>query len=312
MKKTIALVSSLLIAGSAFAMSAYAEDDTSVTAYVTIADANGELALVQEPITVTDIDEDGALTINDALYIAHEENYEGGAEAGYAASVTQYGLGLDKLWGTQNGGSYGYYVNNTAASGLADALSDGDYVNAFVYTDLTAWSDSYSFFDKNTADVTQGDELTLTLSRAAYDENWAPVTLPVEGAVISINGEDTEYVTDADGNVTVKIETAGENLISASSDSLTLVPPVCVVNAAEDPESTTTTTTAVITTTRIITEPILTTTTTTTSTAATTTTTKPADNSPKTGDKGMGLLAVAAGVFAVTAAFTLRRRNDED
>ena len=106
MKKTIAFVASLLIAGSAMGMTAFAEaNDTvsSVKTYVTIADKEKNTPLVQKEVTVTDIDEDGKLTINDALYIAHEENFEGGAEAGYKTATTEYGLTLKVLWGTDNG-----------------------------------------------------------------------------------------------------------------------------------------------------------------------------------------------------------------
>ena len=129
----------------------------------------------------------------------------------------------------ENGGSYGYYVNNTAAMSLADPVADGDFINAFVYTDLTGWSDVYCFFDAET--VAPG-EVTLTLSAAGYDENWAPVTSPLAGAVITVNGEKTESVTDENGQVTLTVE-AGD-VISAVAEDATLVPPCCV---AEDAQS---------------------------------------------------------------------------
>ena len=69
---------------------ATSEAATDVTVLVTIADANGDLVLAMEPVTVIDIDEDGLLTINDALYCAHEEAYEGGAAAGYASAMSDY------------------------------------------------------------------------------------------------------------------------------------------------------------------------------------------------------------------------------
>ena len=136
MKKTIAFVASLLIAGSAMGMTAFAEENdkvSSVKTYVTIADKEKNTPLVQKEVTVTDIDEDGKLTINDALYIAHEENFEGGAEAGYKTATTEYGLTLKVLWGTDNGNGYGYYVNNKSAWSLADEVTDGDYINAFIF-----------------------------------------------------------------------------------------------------------------------------------------------------------------------------------
>ena len=131
----------------------------------------------------------------------------------------------------ENGGSYGYYVNNEAAMGLADPLEDGDFVNAFVYTDTAAFSDTYAFFDE--FDALAG-EVTLTLYAAGYDANWAPVTNPVAGAVITVNGEKTEAVTDENGKATLTVQ-AGD-VVSAVSDSQTLVPPCCVILAVEDLE----------------------------------------------------------------------------
>lgn len=234
MKKLIAAVSAIALTFSA-AFTAFAADTADV--YVTISDGTGALPVAQEKITVTDIDADGALTINDVLYVAHEEKFDGGAEAGYASAETDYGLSLSKLWGIENGGSYGYCVNNVSAMSLRDGVADGDYVNAFVYSDLTAWSDVYSFFNVNSTEASVGDELSLTLSYAGYDADWNPVTLPVSGAVITINGEKTDFTTDENGNVTIKLDEAGECVISAVSDAQTLVPPVCKVTVASAPEA---------------------------------------------------------------------------
>lgn len=199
------------------------------TVYVTIADGQGQLVMVNAAIDVTDVDADGALTINDALYAAHEAAYEGGAEAGYAAADAGYGLSISKLWGEENGGSYGYYLNDVSAYSLLDPVADGDYLNAFVYTDLEAWSDVYCAFDCRTVEMEAGAEVGLTLNMMTFDENWNPVSLPVEGAILTIDGEDSEVVTDAEGKAQFTIEAAGEYLISARSDSAILVPPVCIV-----------------------------------------------------------------------------------
>ena len=226
MKKLLTLAASLLLAGTC-SISAMAAN-----VYVTISDANGDLALAQKAVEVTDADGDGALTINDALTAAHDDNYEGGAAAGYGSGMTDYGLSMNKLWGTENGGSYGYYVNNASAWSLTDPVAEGDYVNAFVYTDLTAWSDTYCFFDVQKVDAVVGNTVTLTLSAAGYDANYNPITVPVEGAVITINGEATSYKTDANGSVAVKLDKAGTQVISAVSDTMTLVPPVCTASVS--------------------------------------------------------------------------------
>ncbi|MBQ3760751.1 MAG: hypothetical protein II875_01920 [Clostridia bacterium] len=219
MKKLTVL---MLCAALLCALFAACAEETPVV-YVTISD--GSLVLAECPIALSDADADGALTINDALYLAHEFAYDGGAEAGYLSAYGDWGLSLAKLWGVENGGSYGYYVNDTMSYGLTDPVTNGDRVYAYVYTDLVGWSDAYSFFDQ--AAVSAGN-VTLKLSMVTFDENFMPVSVPVEGAVIVIDGEKTEFVTDAEGNVSFNLPD-GAKLISAVSDSLNLVPPVCVV-----------------------------------------------------------------------------------
>lgn len=224
MKKLFTLI---LTAAMLFALAApvFAEDGDTVV-YVSI--ANGDLMLAYEPITVTDADGDGVLTVNDALISAHDAKYEGGAEAGYSSANSDYGLSLYKLWGIENGGSYGYFVNNASAMSLLDPVKNGDHVYAYVYTDLVAYSDTYSYFDAEFTD----EGLSLTLNYSGYDANWMPVTAPVAGAVITIDGVATEYVTDENGKVTLPTDVIFVDKIltvSAKSDAMTLVPPVHTV-----------------------------------------------------------------------------------
>ena len=237
MKKVLSLTMTIMLLLAMLCIPSVADANVpveSVTAYVTISDKDGNLVLQQEAISVTDIDRDGKLTINDALYLAHEAKYEGGAEAGYASSVGQYGRSIDKLWGTANGGAYGYYLNHISCSNLDTELTDGGYVNAFVYTDLNTWSDQYSYFDINTATIEKNGTLTLTLKYAGYDDQWNPVVLPVAGATILLNGTETAYKTDADGKVTVTLDQVGALVVSAKSATMTLVPPVCKVMVTGD------------------------------------------------------------------------------
>ncbi len=200
-----------------------------VTVYVTICD--GDVKLAQTAVKVADIDEDGALTINDALYLAHEAEFKGGAAAGYGSANSTWGLSLTKLWGVENGGSYGYYVNNVSAMGLADPIKNGDYINAFVYTDTVGFSDKYTFFDVYTVEDYNGKDVTLTLSGAGYDANWNPVTVQIADATVTVDGKKTTYKTDANGKVTLKVDKKGSHVISAVSDTETLVPAVCVISA---------------------------------------------------------------------------------
>ncbi len=234
MKKLMSVLLAAVLLTGILGMSVSAEQ-TADTAevYVTVADGSGSLVLTLKRVTVSDIDADGALTVNDALYAAHEAAFEGGAAAGYASAKSDFGLSLTRLWGVENGGSYGYAVNSALCSSLADPVKDGDSVYAYIYRDLTAWSDKYSYFDIEQTTAAVGDSITLTLTYTGFDpDTYAPFTAPVEGAKITVNGKECGAVTDKDGRATVKIENVGTSTVSAVSDSMTLVPPVCLVSAS--------------------------------------------------------------------------------
>lgn len=238
MKKLLSAALAVCLLFSVFCLTVFAEESSNKSAnvFVTISD-KGALAVAYEKITVTDIDNDGTLTINDALYCAHETKYNGGAAAGYSSAMSAYGLSIVKLWNDESG-NFGYYLNDASAWSLTDAVNEGDYVCAFVYKNAD-FSDKYSFFDKNTVSCDQNDEISLTLKYAGYDEQWNPVVLPLANATITVNGVATEYKTDAEGKVTVKVSESGNVVISATSETDTLVPPVCMATVeADEPEVT--------------------------------------------------------------------------
>ncbi len=226
MKKTIAILISVLLLAATLSSFVFAENEP-VKAFVTISNGKGEIVVAYAEVEVTDADNDGQITVYDALFAAHEKHYQGGADAGFAAVNSEYGLSISKLWGEENGVSYGYFLNDTACMSLADPVKTGDSLYAYVYTDLTAWSDTYSYFDLSTKQGKVGESFTLTLSCSGYDANWSPVVLPVSGAVITVDGKETEIVTDEEGKATLTIE-EGTHQISARSDTMTLVPPLCL------------------------------------------------------------------------------------
>lgn len=210
-----------LIAAMLFVTAAAAE-----TAYVSITTGDGSIPLARQAVELTDADGDQTISINDALVIAHDLYFEGGAAEGFISEDQGYGLSMYMLWGEDNGGSYGYYVNNASSFSLLDPINEGDHVKAYSYMDLSAWSDTYCYFDR---EETAAGEIELTLTALVLDANWMPVPTPVEGAVITVDGADTGFVTDADGRAIVTVE-SGAKLISARSDAMVLVPPVCIVN----------------------------------------------------------------------------------
>lgn len=209
-----------------------ASAEAAPTVYVSISTDTGALVLAYVPVALTDADGDGALTICDALMLAHAAHHPEGAEA-FLAEQTEWGLSLYKLWGVENGGSYGYMLNDASTWSLVDPVKDGDHVKAYVYTDVTTFSDTYAYFTAPVAAAAVNTEITLTLNAAGYDANWAPVTLPVAGAVLTVNGEKTEIVTDENGNAVLTLAEAGTYTVSAVSETMTLVPPVCIVTVTE-------------------------------------------------------------------------------
>lgn len=223
MKRIFALLSVITMLFCLFTICPSAE---TAKAYVTIADQNGKLVLAYEEITLSDTDNDGSLTVNDALYIAHQEHYKGGAENGYASAETDFGLSLTKLWGVSDI-SFGYYHNNASCMSLKDPVEDGSHITAFAYTDTETFSDTYTFFDIYTISAKVNEEIDLTLLGVGFNEKFETVISPIENAVITVNGESTEYKTNSDGKVTVKVDKGGEHIISAKSESQTIVAPVC-------------------------------------------------------------------------------------
>lgn len=227
MKKTFSILLAALLCCCTL-IPAFAAD--SINAVVTISDGSASPALACADVTVTDKDADGALTIYDALYCAHEQYYKDGA-AGFRSTATEYGASLSKLWGKENGYDYGYYVNDDSAWNLTDPVKDGDYVAAFLYTDRKNFSDAYSFFDVKTASVKEGETVTLTLSKLAYmPPEWNLAKGAVADATILIDGKETAYKTDENGKVTVTFDNAGEHVVSAKAADGIIVPPACKVN----------------------------------------------------------------------------------
>ncbi len=231
MKKSKALSALCIIAAiclmtNVFALFAFAAE-SGVKVKVTLS-SEGVLAVCNAKILVTDVDGDGSLTVNDALVITHTELYPTGSD-GYENQTTQWGLSIKKLWGVENGGSYGYYINNNSAWSLTDVLNEGDALYAFSYKDAQYYSDLFSYFDKTSVDATAGESFEVVLSESAYDENWNPVQKPVEGAVITIDGVETAFVTDSEGKATVTVEDENRHIVSAKFDGHTITPPALTV-----------------------------------------------------------------------------------
>lgn len=213
------------------ALPSFAAGAEDIEVYVSITDGENKLAYAK--VKVTDRNQDGIHSIDEALYDTHVSFYEGGATAGYQTAASEFGCSLVKLWGKENGMSFGYYVNDLSAMSLDDPVKAKDHIHAFAYTDTVGFSDTYSYFDKPSYHIINDESITLTLKAVSFDAEWNPVSVPVKNAYITFNGEKTEFKTDKEGKVTIPFQEGGQFLVGAVSDSMTLVPPVCVVNVKD-------------------------------------------------------------------------------
>lgn len=244
MKKIIALVLSVLLVLSVSMLFVSADEaKNGIDVHVTIIDEKSEFAVAYKTVTVTDIDGDNTLTVNDALYAAHEQFYEGGAAAGYGTETTKWGLSMTKLWGVANGGSYGYLVNNAFAWSMTDPVKADDYVVAFIYTDTKNFSDVYTYFETQYIEeksTTIGVELTMM--KTGFDAEGKPYTEPVSGAEITLDGKANKVVTDAEGKASFlygKADPNGfEKLVSAEVKDMRIVPPICILKSTGDGQAT--------------------------------------------------------------------------
>ena len=227
MKKFLSLLLTLAMLVS---LTAFAQEAPSV--YVSISDDAGNLVLAYAAVALTDVDGDGSLTICDALMAAHAAYHPDGAEA-FLAEKSEWGLSLYRLWGVENGGSYGYVLNDVSARSLVDPVQPGDHVKAYVYTDLMNYSDTYAYFTAPVAAAAVNAEVALVLCASGYDASWNPVTLAVAEAVLTVNGEKMAVITDENGQAVLTFDAAGTYTVSAVSESMTLVPPVCIVTVTE-------------------------------------------------------------------------------
>lgn len=206
--------------------------DAEPTVFVSISDDAGALVLAYAPVALADRDGDGVLSVCDALAEAHAVYCPLGAE-GFVAEKTEWGASLYRLWGVENGGSYGYMLNDASAWSLLDPVRPGDHIKAYAFADLMNFSDTYAFFAAPAADAAVHAELPLTLQAAGYDEAWNPVTMPVAGAVLTVNGEKTDAVTNEDGLALLRLTQPGVYTVSAVKEEMPLVPPVCIVTVTE-------------------------------------------------------------------------------
>ena len=223
--------------------SAEGEEEKVQNAVVKVSIAKeGLIALDLEQVIVDDVDNDGKLTVYDALYHTHGKFYTDAngkaadkVEDVFATTETEHGLFITKLWGVENGGSYGYTVNDQFANSLKDEIKDGDRIYAYAYKDTEKYTDLYTYFDVTEAETRVGEPITLTLKSLSFDEKYNTVEKPVKGVKIICPEAAKEYgVTDENGVAEITPEAKGEFLIAASSSDQIIVPALMHLTVKED------------------------------------------------------------------------------
>ena len=247
-KRILSLLLSLVMLLGMTVLPSYAEAENAITAYLNVTgygkllnDKSGNnLALA--PVELSGKEK---YTIDDAFTALHDTYYEGGSTAGYSSANGDYGLYVTKFWGNESG-NFGYQVNGGKETvlGLSHEIKNGDFIDVTIYKNIYPDTESYSAFDKYTAEAYTGASLELTLSQAGYDENWNMVFFPCENASLTINGNATDYTTDESGKTDISFDTPGTYVVSASKEKTVnevsvpaITAPVCVVTVKAIPDA---------------------------------------------------------------------------
>jgi len=218
------LLSLTLLAGTVTIPASADETDT-VTVFVT-ANNQGTLSQTSDgsilfnlPVEVTDLNQDGSFSADEALQAAHKTYL---SSADYETSSSEYGLSVHKLWGISTFNTL-FFLNDKALSvdvGTA-TVSEGDRLTASVNQDNTYFADWYTYFIPHEKTVAPDEAFTLSL------QGFCGMAYPPEDAVpvagISVGTWENgsfhameDAVTDDNGSVTLSFAEAGTYYITAS------------------------------------------------------------------------------------------------
>lgn len=163
------------------------EKKESVSVEFTLIDESGKVAVSKDgtteiyktPLTVTDIDDDQDLTVNDAFITLHELYSQKGKDD-FASS---YGS-LGKLWGIETY-DVSYVVNNVPSMSLLEKIDDNDVISAFFYRDTADWaySDLYTYFENDTVSTKTSTDVEFTVKGLAVMSNADKIP---KGATVTV------------------------------------------------------------------------------------------------------------------------------
>ena len=163
-------------------------------------------------------------TMDDAIRVAHDLYYSGGAEKGYDYHEDDKGVFdgvIYKLWGyNKNDVPYIKSALNHDSSNYGSALGrnvqDGDELH--FYIQQTKGTDRLAFFTENEITASQGEAVQLQLRQSSSSGSSFS---NCEGASIYIDGvKQEDILTDADGKVTLPALTARETPYFITAEKL--------------------------------------------------------------------------------------------
>ncbi|MBQ2931551.1 MAG: S-layer homology domain-containing protein [Clostridia bacterium] len=240
MKRIISLILSIVMIAGSFCVTAVAMENTNndITVYLTISkygeivsDKNGT-PVAMSPILLSGKD---GYALDDVFGAAHNSLCEAGT-SGYETATGDYGLYVSKFW-EDTSGNFTYQVNfgEEDVWGPTHEVENGDYIEFCINKSFYPDTEVYTRFDKRRVEVQPGESAELILSQAEYMAEGLTFSACAD-AVITINGAQTENVTDEEGKGSICFAECGKYIVSAAKTKTVneetvpaIAAPVCVV-----------------------------------------------------------------------------------
>lgn len=222
--KTIKITSiaAALILASTSTITAFAADDEKMSVHLRIEGIN--ISHLNQSYEV-----DKNSTVAELIQLADKLSDEltvEGVDSGYITEVNGDPVGCYSGWDGWN-----YIVNNNVPNvGICDyTLSDNDSVVLF-FSDYPAYIPQI-----NTANLTSKGEISFTAEKTDYDQtDFTPITTIIPLDDMKVYFGEKEYITDADGKITISAEdySVGKHSLQINKRSYKGAP--CVLRYADD------------------------------------------------------------------------------
>lgn len=206
---SLLLVLTLVVSSAAAMTSLSFGAAKTATVYVTVSNC-GDVAVAEDGDVMANVAVKVAAdaTVEDVMKAFHEKY----CKDGFAMSENDWGPFVSKLWGVETTNTL-FFVNDTALVETIPnvKIKNGDRIVASINADNEHYSDYYTYFSQKKADVTTGEDLSLTLKgySGMMGGDAAAISKIQLGVVTAEGFVPLEgVVTDEKGNVTIKMNPA--------------------------------------------------------------------------------------------------------